>query len=438
MMNNHKPDHDGLSVSIARQPIFDDRGLLWGYEIFCIGSTEIPCPRLPDQPDIGINIESNAYLSLQQAFQGERKIMASFSEKSILDKLPYALPPFLTVMKVCEQVSREIAAMEGLIRLKADGYLVAVRGFSGQPGNEMLYSMADLIIVETGNKEKEALARELALARKFSKVVLAAQVQDRKLYEVCKDLGFSLFHGPFFKLPDRITVRKLSSNEALRLKLLKQIENDKPDLNLLAETIQSDATISFRLLSYLNSAAFAFTRKIKSIHQAITLLGWIRIKNWLRVLLLTDMSPSRNAQELVLLSAQRGKFLELVAREHDFWGFDPESLHLLGIFSLLDALLDLPMTEIVGNLPLDNKMKAALCREPNNEYLPLLHLVQYLEEARWADAETMIRQLNLDSKKVMVAFQNSINWASELDSVHSGISTGEMIAKQPLAPNPGS
>ena len=216
-----------------------------------------------------------------------------------------------------------------------------------------------------------------------------------------------------------MTARMLSSNQVLRFKLLKLIEQDDPDINSLAESIQADATISYRLLAFLNSAAFAFSQTIKSIHQAIYLLGWSKIKNWLRVVLLTDMNQSKKSDELVLLSAQRGMFLELVARDHDFWGFDPESLHLLGIFSLLDALIGQPMTEIVTHLPLDNKMKSALCREPNNEYLPLLRLSQCLEEARWQEAEGMVQQLNLDSAKVRMAFQKSINWAGGLESLRS-------------------
>ena len=113
--------------------------------------------------------------------------------------------------------------------------------------------------------------------------------------------------------------------------------------------------------------------------------------------------------------AQRGRFLELVARDHDYWGFDPNSLNLLGIFSLLDALIGIPMEEITTHLPLDNKLKGALCQEQNNEYLPLLQLSSYFEEARWAEAEKMLQQLNLNKQKVRAAFHNATSWAGELE-----------------------
>jgi c-di-GMP phosphodiesterase len=419
-MSETKSDRDALSVSVARQPVFDDKGKLWGYEIFLVGSVESECPTALDRADAAITVESSAYMSIQQILQSEKKILVNFSEKSIQEKLPYALPPALTVIKVCEQSALQPVVVDLLMRMKADGYLIAVRGFTGNSECEALYRLAHIIVIDTGSRNGDMLARQLSAARKYPVRLLASQVQDRKLYEACKGMGFSLFHGAFFKSPEKLTVRKLSSNEALRLRILQFIESDSPDVNQLAETIQSDATISYRLLAYLNSAAFAFPQTIKSIHQAIALLGWSKVKNWLRVLALTDMSPSKDTQDLVRLSAQRGMFLELVARDHDFWGFDPESLQLLGIFSLLDALLNLPMTEIVANLPIDGKMKSALCREPNNEYLPLLNLAQCMEEARWTDAEKLIQQLNLDGKKVTIAFQNSINWANELDSLHSG------------------
>lgn len=143
------------------------------------------------------------------------------------------------------------------------------------------------------------------------------------------------------------------------------------------------------------------------------------MKNWLRVVLLRDVGQTKHASELVLLSAQRGKFLETIAKEFDCWGFNPDSLLLLGVFSLLDAMLGIPMKEIVEHLPLDNKLKEALCQDPNNEYFPLLQLAMSCEEARWQQAEELIQQLNLDSGKVKAAFQKSVNWAGNLTSMSS-------------------
>jgi EAL and modified HD-GYP domain-containing signal transduction protein len=414
-----------VSVSIARQPVFDEKGRLWGYELFCVGSDETTRSGFPEHENVALNVASSAYIGLQQILERGKKIIVNFNEKSMLVDLPYAFPPILAAVKVAENLYAKPHVPGVLKRLKSDGYMIAVGGFTGNPAFGPLYGLADIIGTDVSTGQEDALVTLLDIARPFTASLLAGQVEDPARFKMCKELGFTLFHGPFFKSPDKITVRKLSSIEVSRFNLLHLIEADEPDLDNLAATIQGDVSISFRLLAYLNSTAFGLTQKVKSIHQAIMLLGWQKMKNWLRVVLLTDMSQSKDASELVLLSAQRGKFLELIAREHDFWGFDPDSLNLLGIFSLLDALLGIPMTEIVGYLPLENRLKAALCREPNNEYLPLLHLAQYFEEAKWAEAEKMIHHLNLDGYKIKSAFQTSIDWAGKLATLPSKQTQGD-------------
>jgi EAL and modified HD-GYP domain-containing signal transduction protein len=412
-------DKNSISVSFARQPVFDGKRRLWGYELFCVGNSESTPSGFPGENSVAIQVQSSAYMSLQQITGAGKKVIVDFSERSVLERLPYVLPPVLAAVKVPENVSRKPSVMESLARLKADGFLIVVGEFSGNAECALLYQLADILSIDIRTIESARLTALLAVAQSYTASLMAMRVYDPAQFQMCADTGFSLFHGPFFKSPDRMTVRKLSSNEVFRFNLLQFIETDDPDFGRLAAAIQADATISFRLLGYLNSAAFGFSQKIKTIQQAVALLGWRTVRNWLRVVLLTDMSQSKDAHELVLLSAQRGLFLELVARDHDFWGFDPEHLHLLGLFSLLDALLGMPMAEIVANLPLESKMKAALCRETHNEYLPLIQLVQCLEEARWDDSDRFIQQLNLDPAKIKAAFHTSVAWSSELESLQS-------------------
>jgi EAL and modified HD-GYP domain-containing signal transduction protein len=412
------PNENPNSVSIVRQPIFDKKRRLWGYEILCMGIAESTGPETSEE-SVAVNVASSAYIGFQQIMDRGKKVVVNFNEKNILENFPYAFPQNLAAVMVKEDMVGRPNVLNVLSRLKSDGYLIVVRGFTGNTECDPIYRMADIIGADVLEKQKDELTGIFELARSYDALLLAARVKNPERFELCRELGFSLFHGSFFKSPDQIVVRKFTSGEVSRFNLLQVIEKDQPDFDQLAKIIQTDVSISFRLLAFLNSSAFGFPQKIKSIHQAILLLGWRKIKNWLRVVLLSDMNQNEDVSELVLLSAQRGRFLELVAREHDFWGFDPNSMNLLGIFSLLDALLGIPMTEIVEYLPLEDKLKTALCQEPNNEYLPLLRLARYFEEARWAEAEKMIQQLNLEAGKVKAAFQASVNWTSELAVLQS-------------------
>lgn len=404
------------SVTIVRQPIFDESRRLWGYELVCGG--ERPSVRSQncecETEGTAISVAASAFMGLQHIVKQGRKIMLDFDEMGILDDIPHALPPVLAAVQIDEQVFLRPAIPERIVRLQSDGYLIAVRGFSGDRQFEPLYQMADIIVVSLIREGKEEVSTLPAAIRGVGGRLLARHVDDAAQFETCREAGVALFQGAFFKQPDTITVRIMTSNEVPRLTLLRSVEQQVPDMEGLAQAIQSDAAIGFRLLTYLNSTVFRFPRKIRSIRHAIRLLEWPKLRTWLRVILLNDMSRAPESPELLHLAAQRGKFLELVARDHDFWGFDPESLHLLGLFSLLDTMLGTPMEEIVTFLPIENKIKSALRREGHNEYLPLVQLARCIEESRRDDAKTMIQRLNLNLEKVMEAFKAAVAWAEQL------------------------
>jgi EAL and modified HD-GYP domain-containing signal transduction protein len=419
MPENTHAAPDGISISIGRQPVFDAQRKLWGYSLFCVGQDGPLLSMPPEAGGVALGVASSAYMGLQQIVTRGKKALVSFSESSILKQLPYALPAELTVIQVGADLFGKPSMHEALKQLKADGYGLAVLGFDPSEAFKPLYAMADVIGLDIQGLTRPVLAELAGRVRAYPAELLAVQVQDGAQFIMCRDLEFTLFHGAFFKRPDTIKMRQLTSNEVARFNLLHMLEQEAPDFQRLAEIIQSDVSISFRLLAYLNSAAFGLRQKIESIHQAISLLGWRKIKNWLRVVLLNDMSQRAEAPELMAVAVQRGKFLEQIARDHDFWGFDPEILHLLGVFSLLDSMLGMPMEDIVTYLPLEGKLKAALCREPNNEYLPLLELAQHYEEARWEEGRQMVQRLNLDDAKVRAAFQASVDWADEMASLHA-------------------
>ena len=410
------------SISIIRLPVFDNKRRLWGYVLHCVGDVARQSGGdLSGQVSVAVNVAASAYIGLQKIIGRDHKLLVDVTEKNLLDNLPYALPPERTAIQVTETIYRNPSVPKALEGLKGDGYLLAVADFSARPECEALYTSADIISFSVKGKSRDELKAARDAAGNYQATLLAVEVDDPKRFHLLKEIGFELFQGAFYKTPESISVRQLSSNEMSRFNLMSIIHQEEVDIDQLAETIQADASLSFRLLAYLNSAAFGFRQKIKSIQQAIALLGWRKLKIWLRVILLSDVNQSEDASELMLLAAERGKFLELIGQAYDYWGFEPESLHMLGIFSLLDAMLGIPMAEITSYLPLDEKLKSALCRDPNNEYLPLLDLVQQLEEHHWIAAEQTIQELNMDSGVVKQALQQAVDWADELHNLHDDI-----------------
>ena len=404
------------TVSLARLPVFDDKRRLWGYELFRVDGVTAPADSA-NKESAATSLAKSAYIGLQNMLDRGKKIVLDFNAKGLLDDLPYVLPPVTAVVQVDETVLSTPDVVSSLKRLKTDGFWVAVDRFTGSPDGDTLYSIADIISIAVDAKRRDDLTAIMDSTRRYDALTMATGVQNPARFEACREMGFSLYSGSFFKTPDVIKLRKMSPAEVSRFRLLRLLEIQDPDIDVMAETIQTDVSVSYRLLGYLNSAAFGFPQKIKSIRQAIALLGWNKMKNWLRVSLIMDVSPNKDASDLMLLAVQRGKFLELIAADHDYWGFDPDSLNLLGTFSLLDVMLCVPMADIVAHLPLDTTLQSALCGELNSAYVPLLQLARLFEEARWLEAEKMIQQLNLNDGKVRGAFKRAVDWAVELTTL---------------------
>ncbi len=412
---------DPRSISFLKQPVFDARRHLWGYKLFCLGNKAEALFEGQDDEGIAAAVASSAYVGLNRIVGRGKKIIMAFDEREILDHMPYAFPPLQAAVKVPEKLQDGESALELLKALKDDGYMIALDVKWDCSASGAVVAIADIICLDMAEQEKFEIPDVFGKFKGRHPLLMADRVEDHRMFDACRGKGFDLFCGGFFKAAEDVSVRKMSAGEISRFHIFQVIEKEDADFDALSEMIQADVTISYRLLSYLNSVAFGFTQRIKSIRHAIALLGWRKIKNWLHVLLIADMTAGKDTSELVSLAAQRSKFLEKVGGDHDYWGFDPDSLSLLGLFSLLDTMLGVPMEEIVRFLPLDDKLKAALCREPNNEYLPILVLAERLEEARWQEGEFMIQQLSLDSAKVKEAFRSAVEWADGLSSLDTPV-----------------
>lgn len=406
------------SFTFARLPVFDFKKNLWGYELAYILSPENSAGNVEKEDLMTADLLSGTSLALDQMIDREKKIMVHFSRQNIVDNLPYALPPGRTIIKI-KDVNSLLDCLAVLEKIKENGYQVAMEWNSDSVGCQSLFNLADMIFMDISAMGLPDLVDRYHACKPYNAHMMASRVDNQKAFDIGLQAGFSFFQGSFFKQPEDMSVKKMVPGTISRFNLLKAIEQSDPDFSDLAVSIQADVAVSFRLLSYLNSASFGFRRKIDTIKDAITMLGWQNLKNWLRVVLLSEVSENRHASELIFLSAQRGKFLEQVGKDHDFWGFEPDSLFLLGMFSLLDALLNQPMSQIVRYLPLADKLKGALCMEYNNEYVPLLKLAQYFEDAAFDQTDIMINQLGLDKAKVNQAYGGSIDWANKLCEIPS-------------------
>ena len=400
-----------MMTFLARQPIFDSQNKVWGYELLFRGGPEDVAANISDANQATLDVASGSTIAPDDFFGSNKKILINFGQRSILDDVPYALPPAQTVIQVPEEALLDDEIMTALKGLVRDGYCVAVDDFTGRADCADRLSLADVLIFDLLSTPAEALPELLERAAALGAQPLAKKVEDMESYARAKQLGFTLFQGYFFKRPELVSGRKLTSHQQSRFTLLRAVERQDPDFEALAKEIQNDVAISYRLLFYLNSAAFSFSQPIKSIKQAIVLLGWKQLQNWLRVVILSDVVPSNKHDELFFVAVQRGKFLELIAHSHDLQSAPPDSMFLLGLFSMLEPMLDLPMQEIVGNLPLTTDLKDALVGNPGY-HGKWLDLVRAHEKGHWEQLDVLTDELDLNRLVVAVSYYKSVLWAN--------------------------
>jgi len=390
----------------AKQPIFSGAQKVWGHEMVMRGNLW-PNSSLSPERFQSLRDTASASAWKLRSRVGQQKMVLELTPQAAMNRLPPALAPGHTVLEVQEDAGFNIDFLNALDTLRRGKYFVALDNYEAKLGCEPLLKRADIVSIDIRGKTRQQV-RELlgSLPVDRSVLTIAKGVSSRNLFLLVNSLGFNLFQGSFFRKPEPDPGRVLSPSEASKFKLLRLIENSEQDFAKLSEAIAMDPAISYRLLFFLNSAAFSFPVEITSIQHAVVLLGWEQIKNWLRVAILTDLTPSNKCMEIMRLAAQRGKFFELTAKRSGYGGVTQNKLFMLGLFSLLDALLDMPMEKVVVHLPLDEDLKDGL-RRNKNTYALWLGMAQTIEEADWGLLDRIMRHLKLAPLTVAQSYYDS-------------------------------
>jgi EAL and modified HD-GYP domain-containing signal transduction protein len=264
-----------------------------------------------------------------------------------------------------------------------------------------------------GVEDADHLKRVAAAVADGRRTLLAEKLEDLDTFHATRDLGFSLFQGFFFARPEIVPGRKFSSNQVAKLQLLQELGRPDFDVARLTDIIQTDPGLSYRLFRYINSVGFAVRTKVESVTRAITLLGELQIKQWLRVVLMSDLNPSPKTSELTFVSVHRARFLEMLAREAESVDRSPETMFTLGLFSLLDGLMDMPMGEILKNMPLDTVITQAMMERDHPLHLYLELCADY-EHGRWLEAFTRLQEIGLDQEIADRLYMDSRLWTAKI------------------------
>ncbi|MGE4553055.1 MAG: HDOD domain-containing protein [Desulfovibrionaceae bacterium] len=404
---------------IARQAVFGPGNGVWGYELFYRHTLERARASAEEHRQL-LSVATNSFLSPQWRQSPNSYLLVTLDPRIFAEDTTAILPKERTVFQVREELLTSGALRLYLARLREENHRIAFTDFSGKTTDPEVLGLANIVAVDMLRADREDLLRQaVQLKQRFPDLeILAKKVENAELYALAKRAGCTLFQGFFFQKPERISGKTISAGQLASLGILSLVEQPDPDIKQLAAAIQKDVSLSFRLLKFLNSPYFGFAREVSSIRDAIILAGLQPMRTWLRLMLITDVTPKDKPNELVFLSAQRGRFLELVARRALSPGggaVDAERLQMLGLFSLLDSIFDMPMEEVVVSLPLDAELKDTLCRRPT-ALSPWVDLMVRFERAQWGGLSDAMAALGADPVQVAACYCESMGWANSVFS----------------------
>ncbi|HWR86943.1 MAG TPA: HDOD domain-containing protein, partial [Acidiferrobacterales bacterium] len=293
---------------------------------------------------------------------------------------------------------------------KLRGFKIALDDFVYQPAYRPFLELADFVKIDIENMRRDEIAEQLAQLRPYPVKLVAEKVETQDMYVLCKAQGFRYFQGYFFCRPRTLTERTLPPNKAVVLALLQQLNDPALDASELEKTLAVDVTLSYKLLRYVNSAAFGVRREIESLKDAIILVGLNTIRNWATLILLGSINTGR-PKELIKVAMIRARMCELLAEKQNP-AIKPQ-MFIVGLLSVLDVIMEIPMANLLDHLALSAPIKFALLQQ-EGEHGALLKQTILYEQARW---ETLL-SMGVDRDSVVSAYLEAVHWAdSSIDAL---------------------
>jgi len=400
-----------LEHFIARQPIFDTKGRVYAYELLFRSGLDnyFDCDDA-DRAAASVIANSNLLFNLEE-MTGGTKAFINCTHTVLTNDLMTTLPRQQAVVEVLEDVEPTAEIIAACQRLKSLGYTLALDDFVYHENFEPLLELADIIKVDfllSDVDEQERLARTM-IPRGIK--MLAEKVETYDVYEHAKKMGYQLFQGYFFAKPVIISRKDIPTNKIQFLRILKEIHAEEVDFKKLAATIQSEVSLSYKLLKLINSAAFALRNKVTSILQALSLLGLREIRSWVSLLSIASMAEDK-PQELVVCSLIRARLCEQLAQPCKI-GDRKSDLFLVGLFSLLDVIMSRPIDEILQEITVEDDVVAALTGEAGT-LRSVLDLVIAIEKGHWQDVSRLANELQVEEQSLSAAYLDAVKWAQDI------------------------
>jgi len=397
---------------IARQPIFCRDQDVLGYEVLFRSNAENAFSA-PKQDAATLSVDALLQFGLDRVISGRLAFINCTSEFLRRDYLTL-LPPDRVVGEILETVPANQEMLDACRRLKTSGYHLAVDDFAGSPAAMPFLEVADYVKVDfirTSPLEQARIAKELS---RPNLVLIAEKVETREALQRATSMGYHYFQGYFFCRPQVAQRRAIPTQKLQYMRVMQIVNQPEVDLQHLARAIKQDASLTYRLLRYMNSPLFALRTTVTSVQHALALLGELAIRKWISLVSVSAMSEDKPA-ELVMLPLIRARFCELIALA-TILRYQAEELFLMGLLSAMDAILDMPMNALLGEIPVSDDIKFALLGGAG-KFRDVYEIVLNYETGSWEPLLQALKRVRISEELLPQLFLQSLDWANQVSSL---------------------
>lgn len=397
-----------MEAFIARQSILNRDLEVAYYELlFRDGIADFFCHT--DACDASGQVMANSVLLFDvcQLTSGKMTFI-NFPRELLLEEKFTILPQNLFSIELLEDTRIDTAVIRACRDLKDKGYMLILDDFAEREGMNELIELADIIKIDVLATSQENQRKIINKYRKDGIFFLAEKVESRELFERSLYLGYEYFQGYFFHRPVLISQKDIPGYSHHYLTLMQVIGQANLDFSQIEKLIKSDISLSYKLLRYINSAFFGLGVEVKSIKHALAILGEREIRKWVCLLSMGNTAGDKPA-ELLVTSMLRARFCELLApligladKAQDFF--------LLGLFSMIDGVMDRPIDEAIREMPLTEEMKEALAGKSSSSWSDPLNLVISYETGDWQSFTEISSRLNCREEKIPEQYIAAVSW----------------------------
>jgi len=395
---------------VARQPIFNRQQRTVGYELLFRDGESNAFPAIEaNKATCRLLVENYMAVGDNLATAGQRTFI-NFPHESLIRLLPMLLPKRKVIIEVLETCIPDEELFMAIKHLYRKGYVIALDDFEMEPQWQRFLPYVHIIkldLMKVGIKQAcDFVSQNRTRKLKF----LAEKVETHQDFATAYDAGFQFFQGYYFSKPELLKNRQVEPEKLTTLRLLQEICRDEVDFSRVEQIIVSDVSLSYLLLRYVNAATNRTIEPISSFKQALVYLGEDKIKMFVSAIA-TAHAAIDKPRELYSLSLQRARMCEMLAASSRIPVMKDKAF-LTGMFSLLDALLDNSLEQLVRLLPLEPEVQDALLNH-HGELGQMLALLDAYDQADWAQVSVYCQSLGIKEEMVAKSYQHALAWSSK-------------------------